>query len=267
MVIDSDSAAAARAGKPSRFAGTLLDILDKVSYARVDPAVIDDPIYKLRYRAYTREGFMDHNPEEICIDDLDAAPNAMSFGIYIDDQLVSSIRLHHLTAANPRSPSMKVFPDVLGPMLDAGVTFIDPSRFTADHEASLAYPALPFLTLRIAAMASVQFEADQCLALVRTEHGAFYKRVFGSECLSQERTYPDLHFPVALFSATVGAIRSRVAERFPFFLSTEAERQQLFNQVVTTTDNRHVSASARQAYETALAALNHEQEHVPETCC
>ncbi|UJW84254.1 N-acyl amino acid synthase FeeM domain-containing protein [Devosia sp. SL43] len=255
MHIDPDSAAAARAGAPSRFSGSLLDILDQVSYARVDPAVIDDPIYRLRYRAYTREGFMDHNPDEICIDDLDSAPNNMSFGIYIDDELVSSIRLHHLTATNRTSPSLRVFPDVLGPMLDAGMTFIDPSRFTADREASLAYPALPFLTLRIAAMASVHFGADQCLALVRPEHGPFYKRVFGSERLADQRSYPGLHFPVALFGATVDSIRGRVAQRFPFFLSTDEERQLLFSQTVGQHENRHVRASARQAYDAALAAL------------
>lgn len=254
MPIDSDGAAAARVGKPSRFSGTLLDILDRVSYMRVDPSVIDDPIYRLRYRAYTREGFMDHNPQEICIDDLDATANGMSFGIYIDGQLVSSIRLHHLTQTCPHSPSMKVFPDVLGPMLDQGMSFIDPSRFTADHEASLAYPALPFLTLRMAAMASVHFGADRCLALVRPEHGAFYKRVFGSEPLGEARSYPGLHFPVALFAASVEAIRSRVAERFPFFLSTPAERQQLFTQKLEKAGNLHVPASARQAYEAALDA-------------
>ena len=256
MRIDSDSAAAAKAGAPSRFAGSLLDILDQVSYARVDAAVIEDPIYKLRYRAYTREGFMDHNPEEICIDDLDSAPNNMSFGIYIAGELVSSIRLHHLTPANRYSPSLKVYPDVLGPMLDQGMTFIDPSRFTADHEASLAYPALPFLTLRIAAMASVHFDADQCLALVRPEHGPFYKRVFGSERLADERSYPGLHFPVALFGATVDSIRGRVAERFPFFLSTDQERRLLFSQTVTRTANSRVRASARQAYDAAIAALH-----------
>jgi hypothetical protein len=256
MHIDSDGAAAARAGTPSRFSGTLLDILDRVSYARVDPAVIDDPIYRLRYRAYTREGFMDHNPEEICIDDLDSAPNNMSFGIYIDDELVSSIRLHHLTPDQRASPSLRVFPDVLGPMLDQGMTFIDPSRFTADRDASLAYPALPFLTLRIAAMASVHFVADQCLALVRPEHGPFYKRVFGSERLADERSYPGLHFPVALFGATVDSIRGRVAERFPFFLSTDEERQLLFSQTLSGRENRHVQASARQAYDAALAALH-----------
>lgn len=260
-MVDSDSAAAARAGTPSRFSGTLLDVLDKVSYARVDPGVIDDPIYKLRYRAYMREGFMDHNPEEVCIDDLDDAPNGMSFGVYIDTQLVSSIRLHVLTPENRKSPSMKVFPDILGPMLDQGMTFIDPSRFTADHEASQAYPALPFLTLRMAAMASVHFRADQCLAIVRPEHGAFYKRVFGSVPLAEARSYPGLYFPVALFGATVESIRSRVAQRFPFFISTEDERQMLFSQSLDAAGNRRVGASARQALETARRAL--EPVHAP----
>jgi hypothetical protein len=255
MAIDKDSAAAARAGEPSRFSGALIDVLDDVSYARVDAGVIDDPIYKLRYRAYMREGFMDHNAEEICIDDLDETPNAMSFGIYIKGELVSSIRLHHLTAEHHRSPSMKVCPDILTPMVNAGKTFIDPSRFTADREASLAYPALPFLTLRVAAMASVHFNADLCLALVRPEHGPFYKRVFGSEIMSDVRTYPGLHFPVALFGAPVENIRTRVAQRFPFFLSTGHEREQLFTQTVKQGTHLRIRASARHAYESARAEM------------
>ncbi|MFC3704098.1 hypothetical protein ACFOOL_04945 [Devosia honganensis] len=255
MVIDPDSAAAARAGAPSRFSDSLMDVLDRVSYARVDPGVIDDPIYRLRYRAYTREGFMDHNPEEICIDDLDETPNGMSFGIYIDGALVSSIRLHHLTREHRASPSMKVFPDVLGPMLDRGMTFIDPSRFTADHEASLAYPAMPFLTLRIAAMASVHFAVDQCLALVRPEHGPFYKRVFGSEQIGETRAYPGLYFPVALYGASVDSIRSRVARRFPFFLSTAEERSLLFSQTGPQDAVLRIRASARDAYEAARRSL------------
>ncbi len=255
MAIDKDSAAAARAGEPSRFSGALIDVLDDVSYARVDAGVIDDPIYKLRYRAYRREGFMDHNAEEICVDDLDETANAMSFGIYIKGDLVSSIRLHHLTAEHRRSPSMKVFPDILEPLIDDGMSFIDPSRFTADYEASLAYPALPFLTLRVAAMASVHFHADQTLAIVRPEHGAFYKRVFGSVPMSEVRAYPGLHFPVTLLGATVESIRTRVAQRFPFFLSTSEERAELFSQSVKQGAHMRIKASARHAYESARAEL------------
>ncbi|GLQ54429.1 N-acyl amino acid synthase FeeM domain-containing protein [Devosia nitrariae] len=254
MPIDTDSAAAVKAGPPSRFSDTLLDILENVSYARVHPEIIDDPVYRLRYLAYTREGFMDHNPEEICIDDLDKTANVMCFGIYIEDELVSSIRLHHVTARHRQSPSMKVYPEVLNPMLDRGMSFIDPSRFTADHEASLAYPALPFLTLRIAAMASVYFEADLCLALVRPEHAAFYRRVFGSEQIAGVRTYPGLHFPVGLYGAQVDTIRARVAQRFPFFLSTYEERHQLFSSALNGSGER-VMASARTAYERAREAL------------
>lgn len=255
MAIDKDSAAAARAGEPSRFSGALIDLLDEVSYARVDAGVIDDPIYKLRYRAYRREGFMDHNAEEICVDDLDETANAMSFGIYIKGELVSSIRLHHLTQKHRHSPSMKVFPDILEPLIDEGMSFIDPSRFTADHEASLAYPALPFLTLRVAAMASVHFDANQTLALVRPEHGAFYKRVFGSVPMSDVRSYPGLHFPVTLFGAPVESIRARVAQRFPFFLSTAEEREELFSQTVKQGLRKQIKASARHAYESARAEL------------
>jgi hypothetical protein len=254
MFIDHDSETAAKAGPASRFSGTLLDILDTVTYQRVHPEIIDDPVYRLRYQAYTREGFMDHNPQEVCIDDLDGTPNAMCFGVYIEDELVSSLRLHHVTHEDRKSPSMKVFPDLLNPMIDAGMSFIDPSRFTADHEASLAYPALPFLTLRLAAMASIHFGADQCLALVRPEHAAFYKRVFGSERLGEARDYPGLHFPVCLFGASIGNIRARVFQRFPFFLSTNEERQHLFASNAET-HGRRITTSARRAYESALNAL------------
>jgi hypothetical protein len=152
----------------------------------------------------------------------------MAFGVHIDGELVSSIRLHHLSSAHPYSPSMTVCPDVLKPLLDRGETFIDPSRFTADYEASLAYPALPFLTLRIAVLASVHFEADCCLALVRPQHTAFYRRIFGSEEMCGTRSYPGLAFPVGLFGAYVDTKLPTTLRRYPFFRSTGEERNRLF---------------------------------------
>lgn len=253
MRVDEDGMAAAAAGQASQFSGSLLDILDRVEYYRVRLDVPDDPVYRLRYEAYTREGFMPFNEDGICFDDLDTAPNASCFGIYIDGRLVSSLRFHLLTPDQRRSPSFSVFPDVLGPMLDTGMTFIDPSRFTADHEASLAYPALPFLTLRIAAMASVHYNADICLALVRPEHGPFYKRVFGSTKMGEERDYPGLTFPVGLYGAEVSNIRGKVARRYPFFLSTPQERSWLFDEAEARGYQGRIGASARTAYETALA--------------
>lgn len=226
MSIDSEGGAA---GAPvTRFAGALLDILDRVEYSRVSTDSVDHPIYRLRYEAYRREESVPLNDAGIVADDLDGVANAMSFGVHIDGELVSSVRLHHLSKEQPYSPSMTVYPEILGPLLERGQTFIDPSRFTADYEASLAYPALPFLTLRIAVMASMHFDADCCLALVRPEHAAFYRRIFGSEEMGGQRAYPGLAFPVKLYGAYVDTKLPTTLRRYPFFHSAEEERGKLF---------------------------------------
>src|SRR5690606_5106552 len=186
------------------------------------------PVYRLRYEAYRREDGIASNADEVARDALDDVPNAMCHGGYIDGGLVSSLRLHRVTPAHPYFPCTSVWPQVLLPLLDAGRTFIDPSRFTADREATLALPALPFLTLRIAAMACEYFAADFCLAGVREEHAAFYKRVFGSRQIGEVGHYEGLNFPVHLYSADVSEIRNRVADRFPFFMSTPEEREKMF---------------------------------------
>lgn len=237
----------------SRFADTLMDILDRVEYSRVRMDVTDNPIYKLRYEAYRREESVPFNDAGIVVDELDSAPNGMNFGVQIDGELVSSIRLHLISKEYPFGASMKTHADILQPLLDKGETFIDPSRFTADYEASLAYPALPFLTLRIAVMAAVHFHASACLALVRPEHTAFYRRVFGSEPMGETRTYPGLAFPVQLFGAYVATKLPGTLRRYPFFMSTAEERGQLFSRSVSDVHfETPQRASSRLAYERAL---------------
>jgi len=243
-----DTRPEAAATPPSRFAVTLIDILDRVEYRRVDLGDRLEPIYRLRYEAYRREDFIAVNSEEIARDELDEVPNAMCYGIYIDGKLVSSLRLHLLTAEHRYSPSMTAYPDILNPMLDQGLRFIDPSRFTADRDATLAFPALPFLTLRLCTMAWEFFDVDYCLSSIRLEHAAFYKRVFGSEQWAGERYLGGgLRFPVYLYAAKCGAIRDRVAERFPFFMSTPAERMALFGANAPIGAASFVKASARTA--------------------
>src|SRR5690606_24656916 len=96
--------------------------------------------------------------------------------------------------------SHSVFGDVLDPFLDRGKVIVDPGRFTADHEASLAYPVLPFLTLRIPTMSVPYFGVDYVLSTVRPEHAAFYRRVFRAQFLASERYYHGLTFPMVLLA-------------------------------------------------------------------
>ncbi len=233
----------------SRFAGSLIDIMDRVEYSRVRMDVTDNPIYRLRYDAYRREEFVPFNDAGVVVDDLDGTPNAFCYGIHIDGELVSSIRIHHVTPEHRHGPSMKSCPDVLNPLLDMGQTFIDPSRFTADYEASLAYPALPFLTLRIAVMATDYFNTTSCLALVRREHAAFYRRVFGAVEMSDTRIYPGLSFPVILYGSNAAINLQQIYRRFPFFRSTEDEQEQLFSQTDFRGFEYPIRTGAREAVE------------------
>jgi hypothetical protein len=256
MSSDAQDPGAVGSAPISRFAGSLIDILDRVEYSRVRMDVTDNPVYRLRYEAYRREEFVPFNDAGIVVDDLDDKPNAMCFGVHIDGELVSSIRLHHVSAGEPYGASMKSCPDILEPLLARGQHFIDPSRFTADYEASLAYPALPFLTLRIAVMATDYFGATGCLALVRREHAAFYRRVFGATEMSDTRIYPGLAFPVVLYQSNAAINLQQIYARFPFFRSTRAEQEQLFSTVDLTGYDTPVQTTSREAFELAIAGHN-----------
>ena len=212
----------------SRFAGTLIDLLDRVEYRRIRPEDTFDPVYRLRYEAYRREEFIPFNSERIVRDDYDDLPNVYTFGVYIDGELVSSVRFHNLTPDFRHSPNYTLFPDILDPLLDAGHAILDPGRFTADHEASLAFPALPFLTLRIPTMGVIHFESKYCLNAVRPEHGAFYRRVYNSVAMSEPRHHVGVDFPIMLYACDVPVIYPGMLRRYPFFHSTEAERLALF---------------------------------------
>lgn len=244
------SAAVQTAGATSQFATTLIDLLDRVQYRRVSVQDQFDPVYRLRYEAYRREEFIPVNSQQITRDDYDDAPNCYCFGVYIDDKLVSSIRLHIATADNPTSPSRRIWPDVLGKIIDEGGSYVDPSRFTADHDASLAYPALPYLTLRMAVMACEQFNTTYCISSVRPEHGPFYRRIFGLEQMAGEGHWGELTFPVCLFGARVSVIYERIMTRFPFFMSTPQERQLLFGELGRT--QAAILPTARQAHRLQL---------------
>lgn len=214
----------------SQFSQTLMDILDDVAVRRVPSAMPNDEVYALRYRAYRQEDFVQPNAAQRVYDEHDTAKNVHCFGIYIKQTLVSSVRLHHVQALTDVSPSRLVFPKELTQLVGKGKTYIDPSRFTTDYDARLEFPALPYLTLRVVAMACEHFAVDYCVSSVRPEHSAFYRRVFGSQKVEGAKgTYPGIDFEMQLYIANVDNIRDRVAARFPFFMSTEAERTALFS--------------------------------------
>jgi hypothetical protein len=204
-------------------------LFDRVDYRLIETPEERDSVYLMRYRAYLHGGLISPSESRRIVDHYDDAPNAWIFGIYLDGELCSSIRLHVLTSEGRMSYSTELFGDVLDSRLDRGEVFIDPARFAADPEKAKRFPELPYVTLRLAYLACDYFNADTGLAMVRTDHEAFYRRVFLHETISEPRAFPGWHSrKVVLMASDFRMLRERVLERFPIMRSSAAERRMLF---------------------------------------
>jgi hypothetical protein len=203
-------------------------LFDRVDYRLIETSEDKDRICALRYRGYLHGGLIAPSASQRVSDRYDDAPNAWTFGVYVDGELCSSLRLHVLTPECRMSYTTDVFGDVLHPRLDKGEVFIDPSRFVADPDKAKRFPELPYLTLRLAYLACEHFNADIGLALVRAEHQAFYRRVFLHETMAEPRSAPNLIIQVALMASDFRTLREKVLARFPIMRSSAFERRMLF---------------------------------------
>ncbi|HJU30270.1 MAG TPA: hypothetical protein VJ740_02390 [Hyphomicrobiaceae bacterium] len=206
----------------------VLELLERVDYRRIETPEDREAIFRLRYFAYLREGAIAANSQERFADPLDDTPNAWIFGVYVDGELASSIRMHVATRQARDLPALNVFADLLDPEIDAGKTIVDPTRFVVDRVASRRYPELCYVTTRLAWLASEYFQTGLLLATVRAEHQAFYRRVFGHRLICDPRHYPSLAKPISLMAVDYAMARERVPQRYPFFRSTFFERRMLF---------------------------------------
>jgi hypothetical protein len=179
-------------------------------------------------RPRTRTGFTVCATAPIFTDRYDDLPNNFTFGVYVQGELYSSIRISVLTSEYRGSPSSEMFTELLHPELDRGKVIIDPTRFVADPEKAKTFPELPYVTVRLGYIACGHFDADIGLANVRPEHRAFYRKVFLQEPWGEPKLYPGLIKPVGLVAAHYPSIREKVFQRFPYMRSSAFERRMLF---------------------------------------
>lgn len=211
------------------FAGKVQALLERTEYRRCVSGEDLEAIYRLRYRAYKLHDFIAESSDQMVSDELDDASNCYRFGVFIDGELASTVRIHHITRAEPYGPIMKTFGDVLMPRLARGESFINPTLFAGEPHYRSPARALPYLTLRLGLVASVHFDATSCVGVIREEHTAFYRRIFGAAQVGEPRTYPPFSVPVMLYDANCAINREPILKRFPFFKSTRVEQRLLFD--------------------------------------
>jgi hypothetical protein len=217
----------------SAFASRIAKFLERVEYRRADTREEKEAIFRMRYEAYAREGYIEPNPTGMFNDPEDEKPNAWLIAVYIEGVLASSLRLHIASRPEHYLPATVAFPDIITPKLEAGALIIDASRQTSRLEYTRAHPFLPYVTIRAAFVADDHFGADYITAACRAEYQAAFRRMYGSLPWAAPRAYPRLTRLQALTGYDCNGNWESTRERYPFLRSTPQEQQALFGRSST----------------------------------
>lgn len=210
------------------FVDKVSHLLSRTEYRRAITHEDREAIFRLRYDCYIREGSIDPNPERRFTDPYDDIANVTICGLFVDGALSASMRFHVATPEHPEMPAQWAFPEYTQPLVDAGLVIVDPTRFVVAQEVARQHPGLAYLTARVGWVAGQHHGADRILSCARSEHQAFYKRVFGYKVVCEARHYPTLNKPQCMMVLDFPARKDWVHRRYPFFMSTEAERRAIF---------------------------------------
>ena len=187
-----------------------------------------EAIIRLRYEAGMRERAISGRGPLTFLDRYDETGNGYLFGLYVDDELASSIRVHIASKEHNQFPSLEVFADILQPKLDADKIIIDSTRFVADEYLAQLNRELPYVTFRVCMLAAQHFNADYVIVAASAQHQEFYRRAFNYLPVSQPRPVAYLAAPVRLMMLNYSTAVDELYRRYPFLRSTEAERCKLF---------------------------------------
>jgi hypothetical protein len=204
----------------------VMRVMDHVEYRRVRTVEDLEAVVALRQRAYRAHNVYVRDDQPMT-DAQDLDPRFFTFAVYLHEELLATLRVHIVTAANPECNSLHYFPDVLMPLVGQGLTFMDPTRFAIDPDLGTDVPGLPLITLRLGFLAAKHFETDYCLSMIKEQHQKFYRKVFRSTQLTPFLAFEAVHARYALFSSPK-TMEDVICQAFPLFRSTPTERKLLF---------------------------------------
>jgi hypothetical protein len=214
-------------GDASSFPRKMMDILARLEYRRVECTEDLEEVARLRYRAFKANNIVSATSPDM-LDDADLDFHAHVIALYFDGELISTVRLHHVTPEHPDTQSSEDFGPEVAAMLDRGLSLIDPARFAADPDIAGVYTWLPYMTLRPAIAATAYFGADRVLQHVQTPHAAFYRRVFYADSIVDCRYAPIYGCDLSLLATDTHRTGAKLLTRFPFFKTTRSERKVMF---------------------------------------
>lgn len=210
------------------FSQKLLNVLDHIEYRRIEDQEDFEAIARLRFKAYKARDVLPVSAVNM-LEAVDFDSQAYVFGIYYYEELISTLRVHHVTPDHRVCQSSGIFPDAVNAFLDAGMSLIDPARFAADPDVVGELPSISYLTLRPSIMAAIYFDADRVLQHIRPAHAAFYRRVFQADTIVPPTMTDTYGFELTLLASRPREVRPKLMQRYPFFDSQPYERRMMFD--------------------------------------
>jgi N-acyl-L-homoserine lactone synthetase len=228
----------------STFTDRVHHLLQRVQYRRMETDAELDAVLRLRYDAYFKEGAIPISESGRLEDAFDNVDNVYNFGVFIDGELASALRLHTVSHVCQKSPALETFGDVLRPELRACRQILDPNRFVANYRLSRLHPGLPYVTVRLTILGCIHFGIDLMTMTVRLEHQAFYKRAFFAYPVCPPRPYPLLSKPISLLFLDFEKDGDRILKHRPYWASSRSEREALFGRGPTSRRFRTVASAS-----------------------
>ena len=168
---------------------------------------VREQAYRVRYRSYLAQGFIDSNPSGLFHDAFDERSNARTVVIYDQGHPLASVRACLLARGSTlRSPAVDTFPDEVGSLLSRNPSdafagrAVEFNRLVRAPEAA-NNQGLVFLLYRMAGYIALCYHAQLSLACVRASHKPFYGRL-GFETFSEPRLYPGLSCDMQLMACS-----------------------------------------------------------------
>ena len=87
------------------------EALERTNYHLAETSSEKEEIYRLRYRAYSNEGWIEPNDTGRLTDAYDDQPNSFTFGLKHDGLLVGSLRVQLACPPHRLTSSTATFPD------------------------------------------------------------------------------------------------------------------------------------------------------------
>ena len=203
-------------------------LLERTEYRLASTEAELDAVFRHRHDEYVAAGNIARQADRLLHDGNDRGRATRVYTAWVDGVLAGSIRLSILRGASREGLTIGCWPEVVEPMLDDGLTIVDPNRLTTAHRLSRTEPALVFAVLRLATMAARFYGAEHCLTPIRPQHGSFYRRFLHASRIGSARRFPGTAVRMELYDVHVPTAVRRADGGNPFLLERPAESEAIF---------------------------------------